>query len=46
MIVPSDYMQIIEDFQLSATHAITSVIRRKISDAVVGQKMAATVMAD
>jgi D-sedoheptulose 7-phosphate isomerase len=46
IIVPSDYMQIIEDFQLSATHAITSVIRRKISDAVVGQKMAATVMAD
>lgn len=46
MILPSDNMQIIEDFHLSVTHAISSVIRQKIFDGVPAQRMAARIMAD
>ena len=46
VILPSDNMQIIEDFHLSVTHAISSVIRRKISDGARVQRMRATIMAD
>lgn len=35
MILPSDNMEVIEDFHLSTTHAISSVIRRKISEGAV-----------
>lgn len=41
MIVPSDNMQIIEDFQLSATHAISAVIRGKMLDTAQVHRMAA-----
>ena len=46
VILPSDNMQIIEDFHLSITHAISSVIRRKISDRSQAQRMRAIAMAD
>ena len=46
VILPSDNMQIIEDFHLSVTHAISSVVWRKIFDAVADKRMMATVMAD
>lgn len=50
VVLPSDNMQIIEDFHLSVTHAISSVIRQKVSHAVgvqqSSQPMAATGMAD
>ena len=46
VILPSDNMQIIEDFHLSVTHAISSVIRRRISDRSQAQRLKATVMAD
>ena len=46
VILPSDDMQIIEDFHLSVTHAISSVIRRKISDRSQAQRLRDTVMAD
>jgi hypothetical protein len=39
-------MQIIEDFQLSVTHAIFSVIRRRISEAVEAQPLASGASAD
>jgi len=46
VILPSDNMQIIEDFQLSVTHAIFSVIRRRISEAVEAQPLASGASAD
>ena len=46
VILPSDNMQIIEDFHLSVTHAISSVIWRRISDRVTANPMMAAVMAD
>jgi D-sedoheptulose 7-phosphate isomerase len=46
VILPSDNMQIIEDFHLSVTHAISSVIRRRISDRSQAQRLRATAMAD
>ena len=46
VILPSDNMQIIEDFHLSVTHAISSVIRGRISDRSQAQRLRATVMAD
>ena len=46
VILPSDNMQIIEDFHLSVTHAISSVIRRRIFDGAPVQRMKATIMAD
>lgn len=46
VILPSDNIQIIEDFHLSVTHAISSVIRRRISDRSQAQRMRATAMAD
>jgi D-sedoheptulose 7-phosphate isomerase len=46
VILPSDNMQIIEDFQLSVTHAIFSVIRQRISEGLYIPKLAATQGAD
>lgn len=46
VILPSDNMQIIEDFQLSVTHAISSVIRRRMSNGIPVQGVKAAVMAD
>ncbi len=46
VILPSRNMQIIEDFHLSVTHAISSVIRRKVFDGSAVQRLAATGMAD
>lgn len=46
VVLPSDNMQVIEDFHLSVTHAISSVIRQKVSQGVQAQQMAATGMAD
>ncbi|HKV77307.1 MAG TPA: SIS domain-containing protein [Candidatus Sulfotelmatobacter sp.] len=46
MILPSNDMQVIEDFHLSVTHAISSVIRRRICEGDPVQRIAATVMAD
>jgi D-sedoheptulose 7-phosphate isomerase len=46
VILPSNNMQIIEDFHLSVTHAISSVIRQKVFDGVHVEHMAATGMAD
>lgn len=46
VILPSDNMQIIEDFHLSVTHAISSVVRRRMFDRLPAQRMTATVMAD
>ena len=34
VILPCDQMQIVEDFQLSVTHAISSVIRRRMFDGI------------
>lgn len=34
MILPSDNMQIVEDFHLSVTHAMSSVIRRRMFDGI------------
>ena len=45
VVLPSDNMQVIEDFHLSVTHAIFSVIRQRISDGQV-QKLAATGTSD
>ena len=44
VILPSDNLQVIEDFHLSVTHAISSVIRRKLSDRVSVRQTAAGVM--
>ena len=49
IVLPSENMQIIEDFHLSVTHAISSVIRQKVSHSVHAQQsqpMTATGMAD
>lgn len=46
VILPSDNMQVIEDFHLSMTHAISSVIRRRIFEGAPVQRIAAGVMAD
>lgn len=46
MILPSDHMQIVEDFQLSVTHAISSVIRQRMFDGIPVQGVKAAVMAD
>lgn len=46
VILPSDNMEVIEDFHLSMTHAISSVIRRRILEGAPVQRTAATVMAD
>jgi D-sedoheptulose 7-phosphate isomerase len=45
VILPSDNMQIIEDFHLSVTHAIFSVIRQRISSGQV-QSVGATAASD
>jgi len=46
VVLPSNNMQIIEDFHLSVTHAISSVIRRTMLDGLRVHRMAATGMAD
>jgi len=46
VVLPSDNMQIIEDFHLSVTHAISSVIRQKVFQGVHAQQVAAMGMAD
>ncbi len=46
VILPSDNMEVIEDFHLSMTHAISSVIRRRMFEGAPVQRIAATVMAD
>jgi D-sedoheptulose 7-phosphate isomerase len=46
VILPSDDMQIIEDFHLSVTHAISSVIRGKVSGRFRLHRMTTTGMAD
>jgi D-sedoheptulose 7-phosphate isomerase len=42
MVLPSNNMQIIEDFHLSVTHAIFSVIRQKISNGQVQRQAASS----
>jgi len=44
--VPSDNMQIIEDFHISVTHAVFSVIRQRISENVNVQPLVAKAAAD
>jgi phosphoheptose isomerase len=46
VILPSNNMQVIEDFHLSMTHAIFSVIRHKISEGIHVQRLAATGTSD
>jgi D-sedoheptulose 7-phosphate isomerase len=46
VILPSDNMQIIEDFHLSVMHAISSAIRQRVFKGVQVQELAATRMAD
>jgi len=46
VVLPSNNMQIIEDFHLSVTHAISSVIRRRMLDELRVHRMAAIGMAD
>ena len=46
VILPSDNMQIIEDYHLSVTHAMFSVIRQRISEAVLAKPTASGVSAD
>lgn len=46
VIVPSNNMQIIEDFHLSTTHSIFSVIRHRISNGFQLQRFAASGSAD
>jgi D-sedoheptulose 7-phosphate isomerase len=46
VILPSDNMQIIEDFQLSVTHAVFSVIRRRISETILAIPLASMAAAD
>jgi D-sedoheptulose 7-phosphate isomerase len=46
VILPSNNMQIIEDFHLSVTHAISSVIRGRVLEGLYVERMAATGMAD
>jgi D-sedoheptulose 7-phosphate isomerase len=46
IILPSDNMQIIEDFHLSVAHAIFSVLRQRISETVLAKPLAAGASAD
>jgi D-sedoheptulose 7-phosphate isomerase len=46
VILPSDNMQIIEDFHLSVTHAISCALRQKVFQGVHTQRMSVTGMAD
>lgn len=46
VVLPSDNMQIIEDFHLSVTHAISCAIRQKVFKGVQVEQVAATSMAD
>jgi D-sedoheptulose 7-phosphate isomerase len=46
VILPSDNMQIIEDFHLSVTHAISCALRQKVFQGVHTQEMSVTGMAD
>jgi D-sedoheptulose 7-phosphate isomerase len=46
VILPSDNMQIIEDFHLSVTHAVFSIIRQRISETIPVPPLAAGVAAD
>lgn len=46
VVLPSDNMQIIEDFHLSVTHAISSAIRHRVFKGVQVEPLAATTMAD
>jgi D-sedoheptulose 7-phosphate isomerase len=46
VVLPSDNMQIIEDFQLSVTHAVFSVIRQRISENILVQLLASGASAD
>ena len=46
VILPSDNMQIIEDFHLSVTHAVFSVIRQRISETILAKPSAAGAWAD
>lgn len=46
VILPSDNMQIIEDFHLSVTHAIFSVIRHRVSKGLQPQRVAASGSSD
>lgn len=46
VILPSDNMQIIEDFHLSVTHAVFSVIRQRISQTLLAKPLAAGASAD
>jgi D-sedoheptulose 7-phosphate isomerase len=44
--IPSDNMQIIEDFHLSVTHAVFSVVRHRISENILIHPLAARAAAD
>jgi D-sedoheptulose 7-phosphate isomerase len=46
VILPSDNMQIIEDFHLSVTHAVFSVIRQRISETILAAPLASMAAAD
>ena len=46
VILPSNNMQIIEDFHLSVTHAISCAIRQKVMQGVHARELSATGMAD
>jgi D-sedoheptulose 7-phosphate isomerase len=45
VVLPSDNMQIIEDFQLSVAHAVFSIIRQRISETVEVQPFASAALA-
>jgi D-sedoheptulose 7-phosphate isomerase len=46
VILSSDNMQVIEDFHLSVTHAIFSVLRQRISESILARPLTAGVSAD
>jgi len=46
VVLPSNNMQIIEDFHLSMTHAIFSVIRHRVSERLEGDRAASTGTSD
>lgn len=46
VILPSNNMQVIEDFQVSVTHAVFSVVRQKIVEGLQAQRLAASGSAD
>jgi D-sedoheptulose 7-phosphate isomerase len=46
VILPSDNMQIIEDFHLSVTHAVFSVIRRRITENILATPLVSMAAAD